>query len=69
MAVSYSNAANIAASLLFHSQDSLKGASLHHPMVPRKEKDLTGLTGKNMFIGTGTNDSICTPAESEELQS
>lgn len=34
IAVGYSNGANIAASLLFHYADVLKGAILHHPMVP-----------------------------------
>src|SRR5699024_7102798 len=31
MAIGYSNGANIAASLLFHHEGSLKGAILHHP--------------------------------------
>ena len=31
IAAGYSNGANIAASLLFHYEGSLKGASLHHP--------------------------------------
>jgi len=35
-AIGYSNGANIAASLLFHYKDVLKGAILHHPMVPRR---------------------------------
>src|SRR5699024_8650698 len=30
-AIGYSNGANIAASLLFHYKDALKGAMLHHP--------------------------------------
>jgi len=34
IAVGYSNGANIAASLLFHYAEALKGAILHHPMVP-----------------------------------
>src|SRR6476469_7661544 len=44
LAIGYTNGANIAASLLFHYQDSLKGAILHHPMVPRKGFDLPDLT-------------------------
>ena len=36
VAVGYSNGANIAGSLLFHYRDALKGAILHHPMVPRR---------------------------------
>ncbi|WP_175073898.1 alpha/beta hydrolase [Terribacillus sp. AE2B 122] len=67
IAIGYSNGANIAASLLFHYQNSLKGAILHHPMVPRRGIELPDLTGKNIFIAAGTNDPICSPAESLEL--
>ncbi|MEI3597662.1 MULTISPECIES: alpha/beta hydrolase [unclassified Oceanobacillus] len=66
-AVGYSNGANIAASLMFHYQDALKAALLHHPMVPRREIDLPDLTGKRVFIAAGTNDLICPAQESEEL--
>ena len=69
IAVGYSNGANIAASLLFHYQNSLRAAILHHPMVPRKGIDLPDLTGKSVFIAAGTNDPICSPLESKELQS
>lgn len=68
-AIGYSNGANIAASLLFHYQHALKGAILHHPMVPRKGIDLPDLTDKHVFIAAGTNDPICSPLESAELQS
>jgi phospholipase/carboxylesterase len=69
LAIGYSNGANIAASLLFHYQNALKGAVLHHPMVPRRGIQLPDLTGKSMFIAAGTNDPICSPEESSELQS
>jgi phospholipase/carboxylesterase len=69
IAIGYSNGANIAASLLFHYQNALKGAILHHPMVPRRGIDLPDLTGKHIFIAAGTNDPICSPLESAELQS
>lgn len=69
IAIGYSNGANIAASLLFHYQNALKGAILHHPMVPRKGIDLPDLSGKFVFIAAGTNDPICSPIESNELQS
>ncbi|CQR47166.1 Putative hydrolase MhqD [Paraliobacillus sp. PM-2] len=69
IAVGYSNGANIAASLLFHEQDALKGAILHHPMVPRRGIILPDLTGKAIFIAAGTNDPICSSEESTELQS
>lgn len=69
IAVGYSNGANIAASLLFHYQNALKGAVLHHPMVPRRGVELPDLSGKSVFIAAGTNDPICSPVESEELKS
>jgi phospholipase/carboxylesterase len=69
IAIGYSNGANIAASLLFHYQNALKGAILHHPMVPRKGIELPDLSGKSVFIAAGTNDPICSPMESTELQS
>lgn len=69
VAIGYSNGANIAASLLFHYQNALKGAILHHPMVPRRGIELPNLSGKAVFIAAGTNDPICSPMESGELQS
>ncbi|XRG81107.1 alpha/beta hydrolase [Rossellomorea sp. GAMAL-10_SWC] len=69
IALGYSNGANIAASLLFHYQNALKGAILHHPMVPRKGIELPDLSGKKVFIAAGTNDPICSPMESAELKS
>lgn len=68
-AVGYSNGANIAASLLFHYQNALKGAILHHPMVPRRDVELPDLTDTAVFIAAGTNDPICPPKESEDLRS
>lgn len=67
VAVGYSNGANIAASLLFHFKGSLKGASLHHPMVPRRGIELVNLAGTSVFIAAGKNDPMCAPEESEEL--
>lgn len=69
IAIGYSNGANIAASLLFHYQNALKGAILHHPMVPRKGIELPDLSGKQVFLAAGTNDPICSPMESAELES
>ncbi|MGG2064898.1 alpha/beta hydrolase [Bacillus sp. S14(2024)] len=68
VAIGYSNGANIAASLLFHYQNALKGAILHHPMVPRRGIELPDLSDKSVFIVAGTNDPICSPMESAELQ-
>ncbi|WP_028775869.1 alpha/beta hydrolase [Shimazuella kribbensis] len=68
IAIGYSNGANIAASMLFHSQHTLKAAILHHPMVPLRNKELPDLSGKKIFIGAGTNDPICSPQETNELE-
>jgi phospholipase/carboxylesterase len=67
VAIGYSNGANIAGSLLFHYPGALKGAILHHPMVPRRGVPLPDLTGLPCFIGAGKNDPICSPQETEEL--
>lgn len=69
IAIGYSNGANIAASLLFHYENALKAAILHHPMVPRRGVELPDLAEKNVFIAAGTNDPLCSPKESSELQS
>ncbi|SFB07109.1 phospholipase/carboxylesterase [Lentibacillus halodurans] len=69
IAIGYSNGANIAGSLLFHYRSALKGAILHHPMVPRRDIGLPDLSGKQIFIGAGTNDPICPSQESEDLKS
>lgn len=68
MAIGYSNGANIAASLLFHYETAIKGAILHHPMVPRRGIQLPNLAGTHVFIAAGTNDPICPQQESFELQ-
>lgn len=67
VAVGYSNGANIAGSLLFHYADALKGAILHHPMVPLRGLELPDLSGTPVFIAAGENDPICAAAETEEL--
>lgn len=67
IAVGYSNGANIAASLLYHHEQSLAGAVLFHPMVPRRDVTLPDLTGLPVFIGAGKNDPICQPEETQAL--
>jgi phospholipase/carboxylesterase len=67
VAVGYSNGANIAGSVLFHYEDAFKGAILHHPMVPLRNKELPNLAEIPVFIGAGRNDSICPAQESEDL--
>lgn len=68
VAVGYSNGANIAGSLLFHYNDALRGAILHHPMVPRRGLSLPDLSGVPVFVGAGRNDPICSTRETEELE-
>ncbi|MFE1245504.1 alpha/beta hydrolase [Fictibacillus sp. NPDC058756] len=68
VAVGYSNGANVAGSLIFHYENALKGAILHHPMVPRRGIDLPDLTNLPVFIGAGKNDPICPASETEELE-
>ena len=69
VAVGYSNGANIAASMLFHYQNVVRGAILHHPMVPIRAMDLPTMAGLPVFIGAGVNDPICLSTETEELSS
>lgn len=69
IAIGYSNGANIAASLLFHHEHALKGAILHHPMVPRRGIELPNLANKYVLITAGENDPMCPPEESSELYS
>lgn len=68
IAVGYSNGANIAGSLLFHYQNALKGAILHHPMVPRRGIELPSLKETQIFISAGHNDPICPSQESVDLE-
>ncbi|MFC4404770.1 alpha/beta hydrolase [Gracilibacillus xinjiangensis] len=68
IAVGYSNGANIAGSLLFHYQDALTAAILHHPMVPRRGIELPDLAGVKVFITAGRNDPLCTEQESKDLE-
>lgn len=68
VAIGYSNGANIAGALLFYKDHALKGALLHHPMVPDKEVTLPTLDRVDVWIGAGENDMMCPPEESEQLQ-
>lgn len=68
VAIGYSNGANIAGSLLFHYSNALRGAILHHPMVPRRGIELPGMNQLPIFIGAGKNDPLCPPQETEELE-
>lgn len=68
IAIGYSNGANIAGSLLFHIENSLSGAILLHPMVPRRDITIPNLNGVSVFIGAGENDPICPIEESTDLE-
>ncbi|MFC7060381.1 alpha/beta hydrolase [Halobacillus seohaensis] len=68
VAVGYSNGANIAGSLLFHYNNSLKAAILYHPMVPRRGIELPDLSSTPVFIGAGENDPICSAQETKDLK-
>ncbi|MCP8967925.1 alpha/beta hydrolase [Ectobacillus ponti] len=68
VAVGYSNGANIAASLLFHYEDALRGAILHHPMVPRRGIELPPQRELPVFISAGHNDPICPAQETLDLE-
>lgn len=68
IAVGYSNGANIAASLLFHYENALSGAILHHPMVPRRGIKLPNLANTPIFIAAGKYDPLCPPEESRDLE-
>ncbi|QGH34318.1 carboxylesterase [Gracilibacillus salitolerans] len=68
IAVGYSNGANIAASLLFHYQDALSAAVLHHPMVPRRGIELPDLASVKLLITAGRNDPLCTEQETIDLE-
>ncbi|WP_144510684.1 alpha/beta hydrolase [Bacillus sp. FJAT-22090] len=67
IAIGYSNGANIAANLLFQYEHVLKGAILHHPMVPRRGVEIPSFPKSPVFIGAGKNDQMCPVTESEEL--
>jgi phospholipase/carboxylesterase len=67
VAIGYSNGANIAASLIYHHQNSLHGAILFHAMVPRRGVELPNLHNIPVFIGAGKRDALIPPAETKEL--
>lgn len=68
IAIGYSNGANIAGSLLFHHENALRAAILHHPMVPNRDAKIPNLANVDVWIGAGTNDFMCPPQESEQLE-
>jgi phospholipase/carboxylesterase len=67
LAIGYSNGANIAASLLYHFANSLKGAILFHAMVPLRGIEIPDLTDTPIFIGAGKRDPLIPLQETKEL--
>jgi phospholipase/carboxylesterase len=67
VAVGYSNGANIAASLLYHYKDSLRGAILFHAMVPLRGVTLPDLSQTPIYIGAGKRDPLIPAPETKEL--
>lgn len=68
IAIGYSNGANIAANLFFQVGKVVKGAILHHPMIPREDVTLPDLTGLRVFITAGENDQMCPIEQSTGLK-
>ncbi|MFF3102753.1 alpha/beta hydrolase [Viridibacillus arvi] len=68
VAIGYSNGANIAGNLLFRNGPVVKGAILHHPMVPRRDIEVPVLPQLPIWIGAGKNDYMCPLQESKDLE-
>jgi predicted esterase len=66
-AVGFSNGANIAASLLLLSPQTLAGAVLLRAMVPLVPETLPALAGRPVLISAGRADGIVPPERSEAL--
>jgi phospholipase/carboxylesterase len=67
VAVGFSNGANIAASLLWMSPDSLSAAALWRVMRPFAQAPETPLAGKPVLILAGASDPLIPAARSQEL--
>ncbi|MDX8360733.1 MULTISPECIES: alpha/beta hydrolase [Bacillaceae] len=67
IAVGYSNGANIAASLMYHHKNALRGGILFHAMVPRRGITLPHLNNLPVFISGGKHDQLISTKETKEL--
>lgn len=67
IAASFSNGANIAASILFLHPTALQAAILLHPMVPFAPDALPDLRDKPVFIGAGRADPLVPAEQTEQL--
>lgn len=64
----YSNGANIIASMALSTDLMFHTAILHHPMVPFRDRILTDLNQKNIWIVAGSNDPLVKKEETTELE-
>ncbi|KAA0550425.1 alpha/beta hydrolase [Bacillus sp. BGMRC 2118] len=67
VALGYSNGANIAASLIYHFKNTLRGAILFHAMVPLRGINVPDLSETPVFIGAGKYDPLIPQPETKEL--
>jgi phospholipase/carboxylesterase len=67
VAVSYSNGANIAASMLLLRPEILSAAILFRAMVPLEPKNLPDLSSVRVWIGAGNQDPIIPTSETQRL--
>jgi predicted esterase len=67
IAVGFSNGANIAASVLLSSPDTLAAAVLFRPMLPFVPERPVSLAGVGVFIGAGRADPIVPQDQPERL--
>jgi phospholipase/carboxylesterase len=67
VAVGYSNGANIAASMLLLTPQTLSGAILFRAMLPLTPDNLPDLSDKHIFMSSGLRDPIATKQEAETL--
>src|SRR5919112_3752561 len=67
IAVGYSNGANIAASMLLLTPQTLSGAILFRAMVPLIPDSVPDLSDKHIFMSSGLRDPIATRQEAEKL--
>ncbi|MEB1809234.1 MAG: alpha/beta hydrolase [Bacillaceae bacterium] len=67
VAIGYSNGANIAASLMYHYENTLQGGILFHAMVPLRGVKLPDLSQTGVFVGAGKRDPLIPADETKEL--
>jgi len=68
-AVGYSNGANIIAAIMLIYGETFNKSILFHPTVPLKDIPNHELTGKKIFVGAGTNDTLIPIRDTLQLES